>query len=116
MQMVAQKTHGRSQMLRTLPNPVQFHFSLSFTGEDETRNARRNAERSLRWAGTLLQIGRLELQGSIFVGHTAADLDSVAAAIAGAELYGGIAAVASTFNRHALHICCTHCVPAHTVD
>jgi manganese-dependent inorganic pyrophosphatase len=39
-----------------------------------------------------------ELRGSIFVGHLAADLDSVAAAVAAAELHGGTAAVASVLN------------------
>lgn len=39
------------------------------------------------------------LAGSIFVGHLAPDLDSVAAAVASAELYGGTAAVASKLNR-----------------
>jgi len=44
-------------------------------------------------------LARLELEGSVFVGHLAADLDSVAAAVASAELYGGTAAVASSLNR-----------------
>ena len=46
----------------------------------------------------LLDMGREELQGCIFVGHVAADLDSVAAAVAGAELYGGTAALPSALN------------------
>ena len=48
--------------------------------------------------GALIDMGREELQGCIFVGHVAADLDSVAAAVAGAELYGGTAALPSALN------------------
>ncbi len=38
------------------------------------------------------------LTGSIFVGHLVTDLDSIAGAIGGAELYGGIPARASEVN------------------
>ncbi len=44
-------------------------------------------------------VDRELLAGSIFVGHLAPDMDSVAAAVASAELYVGTAAVASNLNR-----------------
>ena len=39
-----------------------------------------------------------ELEGAIFVGHLATDMDSIGSAVGGAELFGGVAARASDIN------------------
>lgn len=65
----------------------------------EYKSTAESVIRELNQASSALILERpASLEGCIFVGHTNTDLDSIGSAIAGAELFDGVASRASDIN------------------